>query len=137
MSLEQNIAELNTNIKALIAALAAAGTVSTASTGTAAAAADTSAAKTESKPAAAGKGGKAAAAKKDDAPKGPTVEEMQAALGKVKEEQGAAAAKAIISDVAGVAKMAEIPADKVKAVFEAATKALAGDDETGTDDDDI
>jgi hypothetical protein len=128
-------------IKDLIAALNANTAAHMGSTGTASTAAaaetktETKAA--ETKPAAAGKGGKAAAAKKDDAPKGPTVEEMQAALGKVKEEQGAAAAKAIISDVAGVAKMAEIPADKVKAVFEAATKALAGDDDTGTDDDDI
>lgn len=128
-------------IKDLIAALNAntAAHMGAASTTSGAAAAET---KTDTKPAAeakpaAGKGKAGAGKAKDDAPKGPTVEEMQAALGKVKEEQGAAAAKAIISEVAGVAKMAEIPADKVKAVFEAATKALAGDDETGTDDDDI
>ena len=92
----------------------------------------------ETKTPAAGKTGKTGTTKTDtkkDEPKGPTVEEMQAALGKVKEEQGAAVAKKIISDVAGVAKMAEIPADKVKAVFDAATKALAGDDAPSDDDD--
>lgn len=128
-------------IKDLIAALNAntAAHMGAASTTSGAAAAETKTeAKTETKAAAAGKGaGKAAGKAKDEAPKGPTVEEMQAALGKVKEEQGAAAAKAIISDIAGVAKMAEIPADKVKAVFEAATAALVPADETGTDDDDI
>jgi hypothetical protein len=92
----------------------------------------------ETKAPAAGKGGKTGTAKTDvkkDEPKGPTVEEMQAALSKVKEEQGAAVAKKIISDVAGVAKMAEIPADKVKAVFDAATKALAGETVEEGDDD--
>jgi hypothetical protein len=127
-------------IKDLIAALNAntAAHMGAASTTSTATAAETKTeAKTEGKAAAAGKGaGKAAAAKKDE-PKGPTVEEMQAALGKVKEEQGAAAAKAIISEFAGVAKMAEIPTDKVKAVFDAATAALVPADDSGDNDDDI
>ena len=54
--------------------------------------------------------------------------EMQAALNEVKEKKGADAAKAIIKDKGGVAKMAEIPDAKIDDVFDAAKKALADDD---------
>lgn len=80
-------------------------------------------------------GGKAAPKAKEE-PAGPTVEEMQAALGQVKEKFGAAEAKAIIKSFGKVEKMGEIPADKVKAVFDAATAKLAPADTTATDDDD-
>jgi hypothetical protein len=79
-----------------------------------------------------GKGGD----KGGDKKKGPTVEEMQAALTAVKEKFGAAEAKSIIKSAGGVEKMNEIPEKKVKAVFEAAqAKLTAEDDTTGSDDD--
>ena len=57
---------------------------------------------------------------------------MNAALNEVKEAQGAPAAKAIISEVGGSAKMNDIPEDKIEAVYAAAKAAL-----TTTDDDDM
>lgn len=53
-----------------------------------------------------------------------TREAMQALLKKVKEDKTADDAKAIIKDVGGVEKMADIPEDKIDAVFDAATAAL-------------
>ena len=104
MSFDAQITELNTNIKALIAALGAA------STGTAsAAAADTGTASTAKST---GTKGKSKTAEKA----GPTREEMVAALTEVKEKFGAAEAKAIISK-AGASKMAEIADDKIGAAF--------------------
>jgi len=60
-----------------------------------------------------------------------TKEEMVAALNEVKDANGkdsnVARAKAIIKDVAGVTKMAEIPEDKYDAVYDACKKALEED----------
>ena len=64
-----------------------------------------------------------------------TREEMQAALGELKEATDAATAKAVISKHGGVAKMAEIPDDKIDAVYEAAKKAL--EDAAGGEDEDM
>jgi hypothetical protein len=55
-------------------------------------------------------------------------EEMVAALNEVKEAKGADAAKGIIRDTGGVAKMAEIPDNKIDAVYEAAKKAMEADE---------
>lgn len=124
MSLEQNIAELNTNIKALVAALAAGGSVSAASTGTGTAAdAGTTGTKTT------GKG-------KTKPPAGPSREEMVAALTEVKEKFGAAEAKAIITKV-GAGKMAEIADDKIGTAFTLAKAKLEADAATDDDDDGI
>ena len=49
-----------------------------------------------------------------------TREEMQAALVELKEKVDAASAKAVISEAGGVAKMADIPDDKIDDVYEAA-----------------
>ena len=73
---------------------------------------------------------------KTAAPKGPTREEVVALLTKIKDERGAAEAKPLI-EAAGVKKMAEIPDDKLKSVFEAATALLAGGDDAGDDDGDL
>jgi hypothetical protein len=120
MSLEQNIAELNTNIKALVAAMAAGGVASSASTGTAAA--ETSTGKTTTT----GKG-KA----KDTAPK-VSREEMVAALTEVKDKFGAAEAKAII-EATGAKKMAEVPDNKIASAFTAAQAKLAETDDNADD----
>lgn len=130
-------------IRALIASLDAntaahGGTVPADSTGAADAAAATTAATTT----AAGKttAGKTTAGKttgKATTPKGPSREEVIALLTKIKDEHGAAEAKPLIA-LAGVVKMAEIPDDKLKLVFDAATKFLtpaAADD--GDDDGDL
>ena len=74
--------------------------------------------------------------KKPPAPKGPTREEVVALLTKIKDERGAAEAKPLI-EAAGVKKMAEIPDDKLKSVFDAATKVLEGGDEPDGDDGDL
>lgn len=63
-------------------------------------------------------------------------DEMSAALLALKEAHGGPEAKAIISDVGGVEKMADIPEDKFDAVFKAAEERLAelndeGGEETG------
>lgn len=52
-------------------------------------------------------------------------EEMEAALSKVKDKSDAKTAKAIINEVGGAQKMAEIPDDKIDAVFDAAEKKIA------------
>lgn len=127
MSFDAQLTELNTNIKALIAALGAAGSVSTASTGTAADAGTTSTAKST---------GKGTKTKADTKPAGPSREEMVAALTEVKEKFGAAEAKAIITKV-GAAKMAEIADDKIGTAFTLAKsklEATTGDDDSGDDD---
>jgi len=125
MSIEQQLTELNTNIKALVAAI---GSIQGG-----AAAAGTAAAASTTKPAASGKG-KTSTAK--ETPPSVSVDEMQGALGKVKEKYDAATAKAIIKSVGGVEKMNEIPTDKVQAVYDAATKKLAEEEQTSTDDGD-
>jgi hypothetical protein len=126
MSLEQALNENTATMKQLIAALAAAGTVSAASTGTAA---DAGAATTTKTSTAKGKTKTAEKA-------GPTREEMVAALTEVKEKFGAAEAKAIISK-AGAAKMAEIADDKIAATFTLAKAKLEASsaDETDPEDD--
>lgn len=53
-----------------------------------------------------------------------TREAMQALLKKVKEDKSSDEAKAIIASAGGVEKMADIPEDKIDAVFAAATAAL-------------
>lgn len=128
MSFDAQLTELNTNIKALIAALGAAGSVSTASTGTAAETTGTAAGKTTGT----GKGKANKTAEKT----GPSREEMVAALTEVKEKFGAAEAKAIITKV-GAAKMAEIADDKIGTAFTLAKsklEATTGDDDNGDDD---
>jgi hypothetical protein len=50
--------------------------------------------------------------------------EMQAALSELKEKKGTEAARTVIKDVGGAGKMAEIPEDKIDAVYDAAKKAL-------------
>lgn len=129
MSFDAQLTELNTNIKALIAALGAAGSVSTASTGTAAADAGTTAGKTTTT-------GKGKAGKTAEKAAGPSREEMVAALTEVKEKFGAAEAKAIITKV-GAAKMAEIADDKIGTAFTLAKSKLeasSGDDDNNDDD---
>lgn len=59
-----------------------------------------------------------------------TREEMQAALAELKKEKGAPVAKEVISEHGGVEKMAEIPDDKIDAVYEAAVAAKEADDDT-------
>lgn len=94
-----------------------------ASTGSAAPAA------TETKAAATGKGGrgKAAAAAKDE----PSAEECEAALTEMREyidskepKQGIVYARKVMNQAAGVAKMAEIPADKRADVIKMAAAEL-------------
>lgn len=115
MSLEDNIVALTKAIEANTAALLAGG-------GAAAPAATTApAAETTGK----GKGGKTSKTTE------PTVtrEQMVAALNDVKEKKGVAAAKAIIKDVGGADKMADIPEGKIAEVHKAATDALKEEEE--------
>lgn len=124
---------IETLIQSLIAALnantaALGGATPEEATGAAAAATTTTAAK--AKPAA------AAAKAKPAAPKGPAREEVVALLTRLKDEQGAAAAKALVVSPGGAEKMAAIPDANLKAVFDAATAALAGEDGAGDGDDD-
>ncbi len=105
MSLEQKIEALTAAVETLTAAIKSGGV----STGAA------KPSKAE-KPAAEPKGYEAKHTK----------EEMQAALGEVKEKAGAPVAKAIIKDVGKVEKMAEITDPKIiDEVYEAAKKKLA------------
>ena len=113
MSLEESILKL---VAALEANTAAIGLAPAPSAGKAAtsAATDKAAASTSSKPA------KPAAYEAKH-----SHEEMAAALGEVKERFGAPAAKAIISEVGGKAKMAEITDPKaIDAVYDAAKAKL-------------
>jgi hypothetical protein len=126
MSLEQALNDNTATMKQLIAALAAAGTVSAASTGTAADAGTATTTKTSTAK------GKTKTAEKS----GPTREEMVAALTEVKEKFGAAEAKAIITKV-GAAKMAEIADDKIGSAFtlaKAKLEASSADDDNNDDD---
>lgn len=61
-------------------------------------------------------------------------EEMQAALTKVKDGLGVPAAKAIIKEVGGVAKMDDIPEAKYEAVFKACEEKL--NEETSSEEED-
>ena len=123
-TLIQNLnAALNANTAALGGAAASTDNVA------ADAAATATTGKTTGKTTTTGKG-------KTTAPKGPTREEVVALLTKIKDEQGAAEAKPLVA-LAGVAKMAEIPDDKLKLVFDAATKKLAGEDDDAGDDGDL
>lgn len=111
MSLEQKIEELTAAVTDLTAAMKTGGASAAASKAT--------------------KAEKTAAAEK---PAGYEAkhsrEEMQAALGEVKEKCGTPAAKAIIKDVGGVDKMAEITDPKViDKVYEAAKAKLEEADE--------
>jgi hypothetical protein len=126
MSFDAQLTELNTNIKALIAALGGANLSSAASTGTVADAGTTTGTKST------GKGTKTKTQEKA----GPTREEMVAALTEVKEKFGAAEAKAIISKV-GATKMAEIADDKIGTAFTLAKSKLeasSADDAADEDD---
>ena len=73
-------------------------------------------------------------AAKAAAPKKPanehSKEEMVAALTELKDTKGKDAAKAVIKDVGGVDKMADIPDEKIDAVYSAAKAAMedGGDD---------
>ena len=60
------------------------------------------------------------AEKKETAKPKHTRDEMNAALVKVKDDLGKEYAAAIIKEVGGVAKMADIPDDKIDAVYDAA-----------------
>lgn len=123
MSLEQKIEALTAAIEANTAALLKSG-------GKPAAAAKTDSDDAEKPAAAAKKTAKPAKVESEH-----TREEMQAALGELKEATDAATAKAVISKHGGVAKMAEIPDDKIDAVYEAAKKAL--EDAAGGEDEDM
>ena len=128
MAIEVLIQSLIEALNANTAALTGGAAASTTST----AAADT--AKTTTTTAA---GGKTTKPKTTTAPKGPSREEVVALLTKIKDERGAAEARPLI-EAAGVKKMAEIPDDKLKSVFDAATALLAGGaDDSGDDDGDL
>jgi predicted 2-oxoglutarate/Fe(II)-dependent dioxygenase YbiX len=117
MSLEVKIEELTAAIKENTAALKAAGSAAPAS----------GKAETNTK---ADKANKTEKTTKS----GPTREEVNAALVKVKDAHGADAAKKLIADVAGVAKMADIKEAKFEAVLAACEKALSGE---GDEDDNL
>lgn len=117
MSIEQAIAANTAALEALTAALVA--TAKLAPTGGAAA----------DKPA-----GTKPAGTKPATPKGPTREEMIAVLTKLKDDQGAEAAKAVVKEKGGVAKMADIPDGKIKAVYDEAKAKLEGGAEEPTEE---
>lgn len=126
MAIEVLIQSLIEALNANTAALTGGAAASTTST----AAADTAKTTTAA-------GGKTTKPKTTTAPKGPSREEVVALLTKIKDERGAAEAKPLI-EAAGVKKMAEIPDDKLKSVFDAATALLAGGaDDSGDDDGDL
>lgn len=106
MSIEQKIEALIAALEANTAALKAGGAAAPAA-GKPAATSTTKTVKETAKPASTN-----------------TREAMQALLKKVKEEKSADDAKGIIKEVGGVEKMADIPEDKIDAVFDAATAAL-------------
>lgn len=125
-------------IRALIASLDAntaahGGAVPADSTGAGEAAAPAAAeTKTASTTKPAGKGKGAAAA-----PKGPKREEVVALLTKIKDDHGTTDAKKVLAGVCGdEVKMAQIPDESLKAVFDAATEFLAKAAGSGDDDDD-
>lgn len=85
--------------------------------------------KADSKPAATTKAAPKAEAKPEKSqevakPKH-TRDEMEAALNALKDKKGIEAAKGVIKSAGGVDKKAEIPDDKVDAVFDAATAAAS------------
>ena len=114
MSLEESILKLVAALEANTAAIGLAPAPSAGKPAATPAATDKAAASTSSKPA------KPAAYEAKH-----SHEEMAAALGEVKERFGAPAAKAIISEVGGKAKMAEITDPKaIDAVYDAAKAKL-------------
>lgn len=118
MSIEKALADLTEALNANTAALLkAAG-----SAPAAAAAAEPAEKKGPGRPK------KDTAAEKPAAPAKPTVtqEQMVAALEEVKDKISLDAAKKIISEVGGVDKRKDIPADKYAAVYEAAKAAIEG-----------
>lgn len=124
MSIEKALADLTEALNANTAAVLKAG-------GTAPAAA---AAVAEAAPEKKGPGRPKkdeAAAPATAAPKAParTQEEMVAALEEVKDKINLDAAKKIISEVGGVDKRKDIPADKYAAVYDAAKAALEAGEE--------
>lgn len=128
MAIEVLIQELIEAVKANTAALGGAA----ASTTNVTAAADTAAADTKTTTKTTGK------TKTTAAPKGPKREEVVALLTKIKDDHGTADAKAVLAGVCGdEVKMAQIPDESLKAVFDAATAFLAkaeGADDSGDDD---
>lgn len=85
--------------------------------------------KVDSKPATTTKAAPKAEAKPEKSPEVAkpkhTRDEMEAALNALKDKKGIEAAKGVIKSAGGVDKKAEIPDDKVDAVFDAATAAAA------------
>lgn len=122
MSIEKALADLTAALEANTAALKAAGTAGSAGAAAPAAAPE----KTT-------RGKKNAEAEAPAKKTGPTHtrEEMVAALNDVKEKKGLQDAKAIITDVGGVTKMADIPDEKIDAVFEKAKAVLGADEDEG------
>lgn len=125
--------ELNKLLDALIAHTAALTAHTAALTGgTSGAAAST--AKTESKPAAGAK-----TTPKTTVKKGATREQATSALTTLKEAFGADEAKALVKDIGGAAKLADVPDENLDALFKAATarhaELEAGDGGAAAEDD--
>lgn len=122
MSIEKAMADLTEALNANTAALLKAGGAAAAAVGEAA-----------TPPATKGPGRpkKEEVAAAPAAPKAPAVtqEAMVAALEEVKDKFNLDAAKKIISEVGGVDKRKDIPADKYAAVYEAAKAALESEEE--------
>jgi hypothetical protein len=114
MSIEKALADLQAAIEANTAAVL----------GKAGAAAETTTVKT-TKTEATAKPGKTTKVVKE----GPSREEMQALLTRVKEEKDAATAKGLIKKFGKVEKMAEIGEDRIEAVFNAAKALLEAETE--------
>lgn len=112
MSIENDLQKLTAAIEALTAAITANGAAAPAAAPAPAAEKATRTKKDTPAPAAA-----------PAAPAGPTRDEVNAALETVREKKGVDAAKAIIKDAGGVSKRADIPEDKLAAVYEACKKA--------------
>ncbi len=114
MSLEVKIETLTAAVEALTAAIAKGGVAAS----TAPAASETPEKKTRN------------TAKKEEKTEAPTAkskhsrDDVIAALNEVKEKKGVADAKAVIKTAAGVDKMADIPEEKLDAVYDAAKEAL-------------
>lgn len=117
MSIEKALADLTAALEANTAALKAAGSAGAAAP----------AAAPEKTP----RGKKNTEAEAPAKKTGPTHtrEEMVAALNDVKEKKGLQDAKSIITDVGGVTKMADIPDDKIDAVYEKAKSVLGAAEE--------
>jgi hypothetical protein len=60
--------------------------------------------------------------------------ELVAVMSELREAQGASVAKAMIKEVGGSDKLADVPDANVDALFEAGKKALGNEDENGSGD---